>query len=527
MPLVSLPAAPASRRKFVVNPAYRAGSSVLLQPLVGVDAGQRDLRGAGQVQVVLFQVVEVGLLGGQEPGAVHGPLADQDRRQHGQEPLAGQLVAARTGTAPSRSGRRRRSGRRTGSRTAAPPGPCRSSRAREPSSVASLGGKPNCGGSPQVRTTCGVLLVHAVGRGRVGQVRDLASSSCALAARRAACSCGAASSSAGELAQLGELARAPAGRPWTTFFCSARSDSARSVSSRQLASAASSSSKSCGGAAPGQRGPVAVRILPGSLEVDHLPSLVGRPAAPPAGHGQPGTGSGSGSGAGLAGGRGARQPVPPGPAAAAGRQHRAGQDQRERGDHLGRERLAEHRDAQGDGDRRVDVGDHAGPGRARPRRSAGRRAGTPTAVQTTASAGERPRAPRPDGIAATARSARPAGRVDDRGEAPGRRRSCRGRAGRRACGWRSAGRSRSTTATSSTSPTGQRIAARARVGPTSSATPPSPTSRPAHRTGVSRSGRRSAGRAPATMIGTDAISSPVSRTGQTALGLGQQQPGQR
>ncbi len=68
------------------------GQIRFLKPLVGVDPGQRHLGGPGQVQVVLFEVVEVGLLGGQEAGSVHGGLADQDRWQHRQEPLGGQPV---------------------------------------------------------------------------------------------------------------------------------------------------------------------------------------------------------------------------------------------------------------------------------------------------------------------------------------------------------------------------------------------------------------------------------------------------
>jgi len=57
-----------------------------------MDARQRHLRGTGQVQVVLLQAVEIRLLRRQEAGAVHGALADQDRRQHWQEALPGQAV---------------------------------------------------------------------------------------------------------------------------------------------------------------------------------------------------------------------------------------------------------------------------------------------------------------------------------------------------------------------------------------------------------------------------------------------------
>ena len=88
---MSLPAAPASRLKFVVKAVYRRQVR-FLEPLVGVEAGQRHFRRAGQVQVVVLEMVKVRRLGGQEAGAVHGPFVRQDRRQDEQETTAGELV---------------------------------------------------------------------------------------------------------------------------------------------------------------------------------------------------------------------------------------------------------------------------------------------------------------------------------------------------------------------------------------------------------------------------------------------------
>ena len=112
----------------------------------------------------------------------------------------------------------------------------------EPRSVASRGVNPNDGRSPQVRNDLRVFLVHAVGGGGVGQVRDpvqqrlplvVGMGQLGLRLRRAR----------REPPQLSYLA-GPGGPALDDLFCSARRDSARSVSSRQRASAASSASKS-------------------------------------------------------------------------------------------------------------------------------------------------------------------------------------------------------------------------------------------------------------------------------------------
>ena len=106
----------------------------------------------------------------------------------------------------------------------------------------------------------------AVGSGRLG-IR--ASSAC-----RSRSACGLLGLGRGQfvgepLAQLGDLLRA--GRaPLDDRFWAARSASARSVSSRHGCVGGEQRVEVVGGAAPGQRGTVAVRILPGGLQVNHL-----------------------------------------------------------------------------------------------------------------------------------------------------------------------------------------------------------------------------------------------------------------
>ena len=82
MPRVSRPAAPASRRKQVEKPRSGSGSVVGVEDLVGVQAGQRDLGGADQEEVVLGHLVDLVAVAGQEAGPVQRLFADQDRRHH-------------------------------------------------------------------------------------------------------------------------------------------------------------------------------------------------------------------------------------------------------------------------------------------------------------------------------------------------------------------------------------------------------------------------------------------------------------
>ena len=54
--------------------------------------GERDLGGAGQVQPVALDRVDVRALGREEAGAVHRLLAHEHRRDHGREAVRDQLV---------------------------------------------------------------------------------------------------------------------------------------------------------------------------------------------------------------------------------------------------------------------------------------------------------------------------------------------------------------------------------------------------------------------------------------------------
>ena len=63
------------------------GQRRLLEDVVGVQRGERDLRGADQVEVVVGQRVDLLLGVGEEPGAVQRGLAHQDGRYHGLEPV--------------------------------------------------------------------------------------------------------------------------------------------------------------------------------------------------------------------------------------------------------------------------------------------------------------------------------------------------------------------------------------------------------------------------------------------------------
>ena len=81
---MSLPAAPASRRKFVENAGVAERQLGGVEHLAHVQAGERDLRRAGEVELVALDRVDVRAVGREEAGAVHRLLADEHRRQHRQ-----------------------------------------------------------------------------------------------------------------------------------------------------------------------------------------------------------------------------------------------------------------------------------------------------------------------------------------------------------------------------------------------------------------------------------------------------------
>ena len=242
------------------------GQIRFLEPLVGVNARQRHLGRSGEVEVVLLQVVEVRLLGRQEAGAVHGLLLHHDRRQHEQEAPRGELV--------DHVAVQRHLGERDVPDPVGEPGagqPRAAGHVDPAARRAELRGVPRR--EPELRLLAPgpdelrVLLVHAVRRGRVGQVRDprqqvvahlgglgqlvlrlielIAQLPELLDLLRSGLALGRALlRGAQRLGALGQ--RSPAG---------VRGEQRIEVLGR---------------AAPGQRGPEGVWILAGSLEVDHL-----------------------------------------------------------------------------------------------------------------------------------------------------------------------------------------------------------------------------------------------------------------
>ena len=102
----------------------------LVEDLVHVEAGERDLGRTGQVEVVVGERVDVRALGGEEAGAVHRLLADEHRREHRDVPVRHGRVDREAVERRARAGRCRRRGSRSASRRAARRAPSRSGRSR-------------------------------------------------------------------------------------------------------------------------------------------------------------------------------------------------------------------------------------------------------------------------------------------------------------------------------------------------------------------------------------------------------------
>ena len=66
-----------------------------VEDLIGVVAGQGHLRGAGEVEVVGGQVVDLVAVGAQEPGAAHDLGGDQGGGGHGGEAVGDGTVEGR------------------------------------------------------------------------------------------------------------------------------------------------------------------------------------------------------------------------------------------------------------------------------------------------------------------------------------------------------------------------------------------------------------------------------------------------
>ena len=139
---------------------------------------QRHLGRADQEQVVLLDRVDLLARLREQAGALHRRLAHQHRRDHRHEALGRQLVHAPTAPSPAPAAPGRPAGSGTGCPTPARRPRCRSGPGRRgrPASRWSFGSNPKSGFWPWVLMVDRVLLGHAVGGGRVGQVRESAAS---------------------------------------------------------------------------------------------------------------------------------------------------------------------------------------------------------------------------------------------------------------------------------------------------------------------------------------------------------------
>ena len=174
IPRVSLPAAPASRRKQRREAGVAQRQLGLGEDLVAVQRRERDLRGADEIQVVVGQAVDLLLGVGQERRSRTAPLAHEHGRDHRLEPSADAASRARSGRARARPSPGRRAGRQTASLTAARRAPCRSDRRR------ARGGRvPVAPASP---TSC--RTVSSSGASSAGRFGSDASSRVALGLNR-------------------------------------------------------------------------------------------------------------------------------------------------------------------------------------------------------------------------------------------------------------------------------------------------------------------------------------------------------
>ena len=89
---MSRPAAPASRRKQGENATYPERQLVGVQDLAGVQAGERDLGRARQVEAVLGNLVDVRFVAGEGARADQRLFAHEHGGQDGHEALLGEAV---------------------------------------------------------------------------------------------------------------------------------------------------------------------------------------------------------------------------------------------------------------------------------------------------------------------------------------------------------------------------------------------------------------------------------------------------
>ena len=150
-----------------------------VEDLARVQARERDLRRARQVEAVLGHLVDVGVVRRERSGADQRLLADEHGRQHRRESLLRRGGRARTGRARTRAAPCRRSSSRSGRPTSAPRAPCRSGRPRRARAPRRPGP-----GSPTRRTSRTSSSVEPSGVSACGQVRHAEREPVALALGR-------------------------------------------------------------------------------------------------------------------------------------------------------------------------------------------------------------------------------------------------------------------------------------------------------------------------------------------------------
>ena len=222
--------------------------------------GQRDLRGADEVQVVVGQAVDLLLGVGQEAGSVQRALAHEHGRDDRLEALRRAASRARSGRARTRASQGPRAGRQTASPTGARP---RSMSIRGPASS-----RWSCRWRPPRRPRAGPCPRRA---------RRAPAGSAAPRARRRARARTAVSSSlsARPRAPAPLAARAPrgsAGPCGPCWPCSARLAAPREPVRISRQRWSSSSTRSTASAAPGPRRASAARTASGSRRISWMSS---------------------------------------------------------------------------------------------------------------------------------------------------------------------------------------------------------------------------------------------------------------
>ena len=232
-------------------------------PRPGGSSASADLGGPREEQLVALDLVDVHLLGREEAGAVHRLLADEDRRQDGDEALRHEPVERE---AVERELDQRRLADAVGeARAGDPRGALEvdpAVRRREVEVVARL--EAEGGLVADALDLIGVLVGRPVGRRGVRRVRHALEQ--LVAGPRAASACSASTCCSCAFSSVSRSSSSGEGLPFV-FVC-ARSSLACVSSSRQRSSAARSSSKASAAPLRARAPAVALWIGPRGSEVD-------------------------------------------------------------------------------------------------------------------------------------------------------------------------------------------------------------------------------------------------------------------